>query len=148
MVSIFIAGCDVTACGAILTTLAVWIARTLPQCKSGDMSPHSKSKTVWDVKLVDLKIPYGFHESRRRIPREPRGGTPLVIFCQRNNTVSHWILVNIIEARQIGALIGDVAVPKLKPHFSARFFVPKIELPSGFHVKFAKKLPKRASLYR
>jgi len=112
------------------------------------MSPHSKSKTVRDVKLVDLKTPYGFHESRRRTPREPRGGTPLVIFCQQNNTVSHWILVNIIEARQIGALICDVAVPKLKPHFSARLIVPKIELRSGFHVKFAKKVPKRASLCR
>src|SRR5215211_3401774 len=148
MVSIFIAGCDVTACGATLSTLAVWSARTRPRFKSGDMSPHSKSKTVRDVKLVDLKTPYGFHESRRRTPREPRGGTPLVIFCQQNNTVSHWILVNIIEARQIGALICDVAVPKLKPHFSPRLIVPKIELRSGFHVKFAKKVPKPASLCR
>ena len=54
--------------------------------------------------------------------------------------------MNVIESRQ--ALICDVAVPKLKPYFSARFIVPKIELPSGFHVKFTKKFPKRASLCR
>jgi hypothetical protein len=41
-----------------------------------------------------------------------------------------------------------VAIPKLKPHFSARFIVPNVKLLSGFHVKFAKKFPKRASLCR
>ncbi len=80
--------------------------------------------------------------------REPPGGTPFVMFCHRNRTVPHWILMNVIESRQIRALICDVAVPKLKPDFSARFIVPKIELLSGFHVKFAKKFPKRASLCR
>src|SRR5215472_4314484 len=108
------------------------------------MSSHSKLEIVRNVDLVDLKAPHTLREGWRCILREPLSRTPLILLGYRNQTVSHWILVDVMESRQIRALICDVAVPKLKPDFSARLIVPMIELLSGFHVKFPKKFRKRA----
>ena len=46
------------------------------------------------------------------------------------------IMMDVIQSCQIGALEGDAAFPKLKPHFSSKCIVPEIELPGSLHVKF------------
>ena len=59
-----------------------------------------------------------------------------------------WIMMNVVQPRQIRSLECNVALPKLKPHFPSRSVVPEIELFGGLHVKFAQKFPQRVRLRR
>jgi hypothetical protein len=105
-----------------------------------------KSEIVGHVDPVDLETLHGIHEGRRGIFCEPGGRTPFVFFRERNDAVLRWIIMNIIQPGQIRALEGDVALPKLKPHFSSRLIVPAVELFGRLHVKFTKKFPQRARM--
>ena len=54
-----------------------------------------------------------------------------------------WIVMNIIQARQIRSLECNVAIPKLKPYLPPWCVVPEIELFSGLHVKLTQQFPQR-----
>jgi len=53
----------------------------------------------------------------------------------------HWIMMNIIQSRQIRTLECNMAIPELEPHFPSQGVVPEVELPGCLHVKFADEFP-------
>jgi len=71
---------------------------------------------------------------------KPGGRTPFVIFRHGNNTVHCWVMMHVLQPRQIRSLKSDVTVPKLEPDLPPVRFVPAIKLPSGLAVKFAEEL--------
>jgi hypothetical protein len=97
---------------------------------------------------VDFKTFHSVYECRRCIALEPRGRAPPVILRQWDDAMPRWIMMNVVQPRQIRSLECNVALPKLKPHFPSGCVVPDIELSGRLHVKFAQKFPQRVRLGR
>ena len=104
-------------------------------------TPNQKSSGRLIRSILKL---FSIHKGGRGIFCEPRGRAPFVIFRQRNNAVPRWIMMDVIQPRQIRALECDAAFPKLKPNSPFQRVVPKIKLPGRLHVKFTEKFPQRA----
>ena len=48
--------------------------------------------------------------------------------------------VDVVEPREIGALIGEVRIPILKPNAAARRFIQLVEVAAGLRVKNIEQL--------
>ncbi len=109
---------------------------------------QTNSEIIGQFKLVGLEAFHSFHKRGRSGSREPRGGTPFVIFRQRHDTVFGGIGMDVMQPREIRALKRDVAVPILKPHFASGCGILSVQFLRGFHVQLADKLAQGRRLRR
>ena len=113
------------------------------------MSPDSKfQKSSGTLTPSVLKLFTVFTKAGEALRANHAARTPSVISRQRNNAVPRWIMMNVIQPRQIRALECNMALPKLKPYFPSRSLVPEIKLSGRLHVKLAEKFPQIARVGR
>lgn len=85
--------------------------------------------------LIHLETVDALHLRRRRRAFKPRCRAPRVMVGHRHQTMFHWILMHVVQTRQIRALIGQALVPIVVPHLTVRRTVQAIHPPPGFGVR-------------
>lgn len=78
-------------------------------------------------------------EGCRCLALEPTSGAPRIIRSDAGNVVMHRILVNIVQASEVGLFEGKVGLPILEPHFATRRTVEAIHFRCRDGVEVAHK---------
>src|SRR5262245_17769689 len=105
--------------------------------QSGSKHPHSKGfalKVVEDFQLICLEAVYCLDHSRSRYAFKPGCGTPTILIRHFDQTVFDWILMHVVESRQIRSLISQPRVPEVIPDSTPFSLIPPIQLARGIVV--------------
>ncbi len=63
---------------------------------------------------------------------KPAGRTPRILICNQHKTVSDWVLMHVIQPRQVGLLECETGIPEIVPDLAARRSVQPINPACAF----------------
>jgi hypothetical protein len=124
--------------------LALWSAarqRRFPFISSASDSPFRRDFVIINNRnFVHAKSVNALHTRLGKRSLEPRRRTPRILICDWNDSVAHWVLVNVIQARQVRALVGETAFPIVMPDLSRASTVKTVNPGGGLGVQFAENV--------
>src|SRR5947209_788702 len=126
---------------------ASWSAAVL--CRFQSRSPFAVwLEVVGHIQLVDFESINRFYDRRRGRALEPGCGTPRIEFRHRNQTMPSRVLMNVIQTRKIGLVIGEFALPVIIPDFPTRSLIETIHPGGCFRMQYAQHVGQIRCVWR
>jgi hypothetical protein len=92
-------------------------------------------KFIWHRYLIRLEAVNGLHHWRGGAALEPRRRAERILVCHENQPVFHRVLMNVIQPRQIRALMREPGFPKIIPNPASGCLIQIVKPFSGFHMQ-------------
>ena len=87
--------------------------------KVGLFVGHERFVLIGDFEAVDFEAINRVNHGARRRALEPGGRAPRVLVGDGNEAMVHRVLVNIMEAGEVGRLDGEACFPIVEPNAAA-----------------------------
>jgi len=108
-------------------------------------SLQNRLELVEDFQLVGLESVDSFYLSAGGFALEPTGGAPWVLASQRNESVFHGVLMDVVEPGEVALLEGQLRLPEVMPDFAIGRVVETVDIAGGFLVELGQKRGKALS---
>ena len=95
-----------------------------------------------DIELVHLEAGYCLGKRTIHIGFEPSRRTPMIVLGVINHAMVDWIVIDIIQPRQVGSVERNQLIPVLIPDFPPRSIILAIDSDRRSRMQVAYELPK------
>jgi len=104
-------------------------------------------KFIRRLQTINLEPVNGFHHRHRGGAFKPSRRAPRIFVRNQHQPVLHRVLVNIVQARQIGFLVGESRLSKVEPHFMTGSAIQLVDPSRSLNVKHTQHVGKIGSIF-